>query len=74
MFIIDDVLKNAEIVDSAKWKSKSINNGFCEINSLTSELFTPHDLGYQNLDVINFEKGCYTGQEVVARMHYTGLN
>ena len=29
-----------------------------------------HDLGYQNLDVINFEKGCYTGQEVVARMHY----
>ena len=70
MFIIDDVLKNAEILDSAKWKSKCINNGLCEINALTSELFTPHDLGYQNLDIINFDKGCYTGQEVVARMHY----
>ena len=70
MFIIDDVLKNAEIVDSAKWKLKSINNGLCEINALTTELFTPHDLGYQNLDIINFDKGCYTGQEVVARMHY----
>tara|TARA_A100001388_G_scaffold5792_1_gene4211 strand:+ start:300 stop:998 length:699 start_codon:yes stop_codon:yes gene_type:complete len=70
MFIIDEVSKHAEIVDFAKWKSNCINNGLCEINSLTSELFTPHDLGYQNLDVINFEKGCYTGQEVVARMHY----
>ena len=41
MFIIDEVSKNAEIVDFAKWKSNCINNGLCEINSLTSELFTP---------------------------------
>ena len=43
MFIIDEVSKNAEIVDFSKWKSDCINNGLCEINSLTSELFTPHD-------------------------------
>lgn len=70
MFITDEVIKNTEIVDFARWKSDCISNGLCEINDLTSELFTPHDLGYQNLDIINFEKGCYTGQEVVARMHY----
>ena len=32
MFIIDEVSKNAEIVDFAKWKSNCINNGLCEIN------------------------------------------
>ena len=32
--------------------------------------FTPHELGYHLNTRIDFEKGCYTGQEIVARMHY----
>ena len=32
--------------------------------------FTPHELGYHLTSRIDFEKGCYTGQEIVARMHY----
>ena len=37
-----------------------------------SEKFTPHMLNLDLLDALNFDKGCYTGQEVVARTHYRG--
>ena len=32
--------------------------------------YTPHELGYHQTNRVDFEKGCYTGQEIVARMHY----
>ncbi len=38
----------------------------------TSEKFLPHDLGLHTLGVLSFDKGCYTGQEVISRMHYRG--
>jgi folate-binding protein YgfZ len=38
----------------------------------TSGLFLPHDLNLQQLNAISFDKGCYTGQEIIARMHYRG--
>jgi hypothetical protein len=37
-----------------------------------SEQFTPHMLNLDLLDAISLDKGCYTGQEVVARTHYKG--
>lgn len=37
-----------------------------------SELFTPEELNLDLGDGVSFTKGCYTGQEVVARMHYRG--
>ena len=36
--------------------------------------YTPHELGYHQTNRIDFEKGCYTGQEIVARMHYRAKN
>lgn len=38
----------------------------------TSEKFLPHELNLQNLNAISFNKGCYTGQEIIARMQYRG--
>ncbi len=38
----------------------------------TRERFMPQDLNYDITDGVSFEKGCYTGQEVVARMHHKG--
>ena len=58
------------LVELGVWRKNCILSGLCEITNYTSETFTPHDLNYQNQDIINFDKGCYTGQEVVARMHY----
>ena len=37
-----------------------------------AEQFTPHMLNLDLLDAISMDKGCYTGQEIVARTHYKG--
>ena len=36
------------------------------------ETFTPQAINLQLVNGINFRKGCYTGQEIVARLHYRG--
>jgi folate-binding protein YgfZ len=42
------------------------------IASAQSELFTPHMLNLDLLGAVSIDKGCYPGQEVVARTHYRG--
>ncbi len=42
------------------------------IGPAQSALFTPHMLNLDLLNAISLEKGCYTGQEIVARTHYRG--
>jgi len=49
-----------------------IRGGYPFIGSEQSEQFTPHMLNLDLLDAISFDKGCYTGQEIVARTHYKG--
>jgi folate-binding protein YgfZ len=49
-----------------------IRGGYPFIGAAQSEQFTPHMLNLDLLDAINFDKGCYTGQEIVARTHYKG--
>jgi len=55
------------------WELLCIKNSLPEIHIQTSEKFIPQEL---NLDIdemgVSFTKGCYPGQEVVARMHYLG--
>lgn len=70
MILLEDKPKNFNILRTEDWRANCIRDGLCEITSFTTETFTPHDLGYQNLEIINFDKGCFTGQEVIARMHY----
>ena len=65
---------NKEINDNAdEWTKALIDSQIPEVNSITSEKFVPQML---NLDIdeigVNFSKGCYPGQEVVARLHYLG--
>ena len=56
--------------DKLLWKVDEIINQNFEITSEVINKFTPHELGYHLNTRIDFEKGCYTGQEIVARMHY----
>lgn len=49
-----------------------IENGIPWIGAEQSEKFTPHMLNLDLLEAINLDKGCYTGQEIVARTHYKG--
>lgn len=58
--------------DRSTWSLLDIESGLPWIIPATSEAFLPQMI---NLDVIgglSFQKGCYPGQEVVARMHYRG--
>lgn len=47
-------------------------DGLTFVGLAQSEKFTPHMLNLDLLDALSFDKGCYTGQEVVARTHYRG--
>jgi len=62
-----------EDYDYPYWENACINATLPEIYINLSEKFTPQAL---NLDIdqmgVSFTKGCYPGQEVVARMHYLG--
>ncbi|MFL2697619.1 MAG: YgfZ/GcvT domain-containing protein [Gammaproteobacteria bacterium] len=53
-----------------KWNQDEILSMNVEITEETSEKYTPHELNYPTTGRIDFEKGCYTGQEIIARMQY----
>jgi folate-binding protein YgfZ len=52
--------------------SIAIERGYPFIGKQQSGQFTPHMLNLDLLDAISFDKGCYPGQEIVARTHYKG--
>lgn len=54
------------------WLLEEIRAGIGFVAAQTHEAFTPQMLNYQLLDAISFTKGCYTGQEIVARTQYRG--
>jgi hypothetical protein len=54
------------------WQRVAIADGEPQVYAATSEEFVAQMLNLDALDAIAFEKGCYTGQEVIARAHYRG--
>jgi len=54
------------------WQLMNIQAGIPELQAETVDTFIPQMLNLQALGGVSFHKGCYTGQEVVARMEYRG--
>jgi len=54
------------------WRLLDIEAGLGEIHPQTREACTPQALNLPEVGGVSFRKGCYTGQEVVARLHYKG--
>ena len=54
------------------WDWLEIHAGIPDITPATLEAFVPQMVNLDLLGGINFKKGCYTGQEIVARTHYLG--
>lgn len=54
------------------WDWLDIQTGCPDVLAKTQEQFVPQMLNLDVLNGINFKKGCYTGQEIVARTHYLG--
>ena len=54
------------------WQLQTINAGLAQVQAETAEQFVPQMFNLQATGGISFKKGCYTGQEIVARMQYLG--
>ena len=59
-------------VGEAAWRLLEIQAGLPTIFSATAELFVPQMTNLELIDGVSFKKGCYPGQEIVARMQYLG--
>jgi len=57
---------------SETWRLLDILAGVPNVYDATAEAFVPQMANLQLLHGISFQKGCYTGQEIVARTHYLG--
>ncbi|MEC7832614.1 MAG: hypothetical protein VX440_02450 [Pseudomonadota bacterium] len=74
----DNAIKN--LIESMDIKESAINtlklldifNCYIRINNINKEKYIPQVLNLEKLNGINYKKGCYTGQEIVARTHYLG--
>ncbi len=54
------------------WRLALVRAEDAEVEAATRQLFLPQMLGYDRDERVSFRKGCYTGQEIVARTHYKG--
>ncbi|MDX2426639.1 MAG: folate-binding protein [Cycloclasticus sp.] len=69
------IIKNPTVTLNSNpddWQQLMITACIPEIGPISSEKFVPQVINLDLLHALNFKKGCYTGQEIVARMHYKG--
>ncbi|MFT5722235.1 MAG: folate-binding protein YgfZ [Motiliproteus sp.] len=62
----------AQIGNSQAWQAADIEAGLVQLGPESLETYIPQMLNLQAVDGIGFSKGCYTGQEIVARLQYRG--
>jgi len=72
--LIEDLKGSASVFDDSLWNAMNIASGIGFIEEQTSASFIPQMLNLQALDGISFDKGCYIGQETIARAKYRGAN
>lgn len=68
----DQLAVAATVVNADFWFLLDIRAGIPSVYPQTKEAFVPQMTNLQLIDGVSFKKGCYTGQEVVARMQYLG--
>jgi folate-binding protein YgfZ len=57
---------------AAQWQRLEVRSGVVPVVAQTSGQFVPQMLNYELVGGVDFKKGCYPGQEIVARSHYLG--
>ena len=68
----DALTKHGAAGDEAVWRWTRVAAGIPLITAATSDQFVPQALNWEVLGGVSFQKGCYPGQEIVARMQYLG--
>jgi folate-binding protein YgfZ len=59
-------------VDDSRWQLEDIRMGLPQVVAATQDLFVPQMLNLEAIAAVDFKKGCYPGQEVVARAQFRG--
>lgn len=67
---IQQLLEQLPVAAPHNWLAYNIAQGIAEVTADSTEQFIPQEINLQLLGGVSFNKGCYTGQEIVARMHY----
>lgn len=65
-------LSRPHVGSSASFKARELSHGIAWLSPETSEKFIPQMLGFDRVGAVSFSKGCYPGQEIVARAKYLG--
>ncbi|MDR9499076.1 MAG: folate-binding protein [Hydrogenovibrio sp.] len=63
---------NGEATNDADWQLLDVVSGLPRLTQATTGQFIAQFLNLDKLDAINFRKGCFPGQEVIARLHFRG--
>jgi folate-binding protein YgfZ len=66
------LLAGASTVADARWRREDLAHGLPRLPPAQREQWTPQMLSLQRLRAYSLKKGCYPGQEIVARTHYLG--
>ena len=61
-----------QALDAALWAWGEVRSGVATLSAPLVEIFVPQMLNYESVGGVNFKKGCYPGQEVVARSQFRG--
>ncbi|MCR6651617.1 MAG: folate-binding protein [Cellvibrionaceae bacterium] len=72
MALWQQLLPSVNTAPTTRLERHWAEHGIAEVQAATAEEFVPQMFNYHLVDAISFKKGCYTGQEIVARMHYKG--
>ena len=70
--VFEGLETGTETVDANAWQMSDIEAGLPVITQATREAFVPQMVDFDTLGGVSFKKGCYPGQEIVARTHYLG--
>lgn len=68
----ESLLTSAIAVGNDAWALLDIHAGVPTIYPTTTDMFVPQMINLQTIGGVSFEKGCYAGQEIIARMQYLG--
>ncbi len=67
-----DFSQNSCPVGATIWELLDIQAAYPWLSSQTTEKFLPQMLNLDLIDGLNYQKGCYPGQEIIARLHFRG--
>jgi len=62
----------AALLDAQQWALGEVLSGVATVSAAVVEAFVPQMLNYESVDGVSFKKGCYPGQEIVARSQFRG--